>query len=575
MYASPSLWCSPHSDMTAHTGLTTPAIRTADPLDALLKAAGRRIRARWAVRYASIVLCAGASAAALAVIGADIGLAPRVNGTGLVGALLAGIVAGAAWAIGRSLPRERVAKLTERSASLKERLSSALELDAAGMAADGFGAAQHRDALQCISAVDLRALFPVRPQRETALAAAACLTACAALLIPALRAPHNQESPTDIAQTKTEGAVIIRLARAAGQEAEKRKLDSARKAAQEARRLGEAMQRGDLTKKQALIATQKLTAKLASEQQRLAAQNSRPLDSARRALEHALDDMAKSQPGKQVAPHSGAAAMQRAQEALRELAHALANQDQAGAQSAMQKLAEQMKVGSLSAKDLAQLGKALAEMAKALSGAPMDVSGQQAEQLAQMLQSMSPQDAQSLQRVAAMMRDLGKSLGRGMGQPMLDAKAVAALAQGLADARMQGLTWVRMHGGGRGAYGLGSKMATMKDPGKTTPRLMAMGQGAKSAAGKAGSRRELSKYLAFPEGKPAHMPNARISGVRLKNGEELSLPVTGDPGAAHSSEPYYSAYETSRREAESALNKENIPATYRDEVRKYFDGIRP
>jgi hypothetical protein len=64
--------------------------------------------------------------------------------------------------------------------------------------------------------------------------------------------------------------------------------------------------------------------------------------------------------------------------------------------------------------------------------------------------------------------------------------------------------------------------------------------------------------------------------VRSQNGNELQLSMTGDPDPARSNSPYYSnVYQANKRLAENTLNKENIPATYKKQVRDYFDSIRP
>ena len=53
------------------------------------------------------------------------------------------------------------------------------------------------------------------------------------------------------------------------------------------------------------------------------------------------------------------------------------------------------------------------------------------------------------------------------------------------------------------------------------------------------------------------------------------MQMTGDPEPTHSNSPYYRAVETSRRQAESTLDKENIPASMKKQVRDYFDSIKP
>ncbi len=72
-------------------------------------------------------------------------------------------------------------------------------------------------------------------------------------------------------------------------------------------------------------------------------------------------------------------------------------------------------------------------------------------------------------------------------------------------------------------------------------------------------------------------PNTRISGTRstLKN-PGLTLTTRGDPQAGgHAGTPYYQVYTRQKRVAESAVDRENIPAPYRKQVKDYFENIKP
>lgn len=64
-------------------------------------------------------------------------------------------------------------------------------------------------------------------------------------------------------------------------------------------------------------------------------------------------------------------------------------------------------------------------------------------------------------------------------------------------------------------------------------------------------------------------------GTRTQQGDELQLNMTGDPDPTQSSSPYYKAYETSKKQAESTLDKEAVPAAYKKQVKDYFDSIHP
>ncbi len=64
-------------------------------------------------------------------------------------------------------------------------------------------------------------------------------------------------------------------------------------------------------------------------------------------------------------------------------------------------------------------------------------------------------------------------------------------------------------------------------------------------------------------------------GQRGKDGTELHIPSTGDAEPFKSNSPYYQVYQSSKKQAENTLNKENIPATYKKQVKDYFDSIKP
>src|SRR5437870_2897999 len=72
-------------------------------------------------------------------------------------------------------------------------------------------------------------------------------------------------------------------------------------------------------------------------------------------------------------------------------------------------------------------------------------------------------------------------------------------------------------------------------------------------------------------------PNAKVPGQRsdMKN-PGLTLQYKGGPDQnARSGAPYYQVYAQQKRAAESAVDKENIPAAYKKQVKDYFNSIKP
>lgn len=72
-------------------------------------------------------------------------------------------------------------------------------------------------------------------------------------------------------------------------------------------------------------------------------------------------------------------------------------------------------------------------------------------------------------------------------------------------------------------------------------------------------------------------PNAKVAGKRSDpRNPGLTLMFKGEPERnGRSTTPYYQVYAQQNRAAESAVNKENIPAPYRQQVKAYFEGIKP
>jgi hypothetical protein len=282
-------------------------------------------------------------------------------------------------------------------------------------------------------------------------------------------------------------------------------------------------------------------------------------------------------------PKKESPAMKQAKAAMQQMANAMANMNAEQMQQAMQQMAKQMESGQMSKEEMQQMQQAMPKLAQSLKDTQMNQSAEQLQQLAQMMQSMQNMDPNTLQQMAQMMRNIGQGMCKnpgGMGQGMLDAKALAALMQALKDGRMtlamgSGMGFGgKMPGHGFGGSGIPSK--AMKDVDNTTPRLIAQGLSEHSKGiGKSGSAQEFAKYLGKVSAPSKHLPNGKIAGTRSENGQELQINMTGDPGMASSSAPYYQAYQTSKKQAESTLNKENIPPVYKEQVRKYFDSIRP
>ena len=112
-------------------------------------------------------------------------------------------------------------------------------------------------------------------------------------------------------------------------------------------------------------------------------------------------------------------------------------------------------------------------------------------------------------------------------------------------------------------------------PGKTgsgTPGF-GTGKGGKGAGFGSGQLGKDNKPMKLAQ----KAPNARAMGKR--SGEQNPGPTLmfkGEPErGAKTAIPYYEAYSRQRKVAESAVNRENIPAPYRKQVKDYFESIKP
>ena len=120
---------------------------------------------------------------------------------------------------------------------------------------------------------------------------------------------------------------------------------------------------------------------------------------------------------------------------------------------------------------------------------------------------------------------------------------------------------------------LTAEAATLRDI--TGEQLVAGLGDLASAADQAVITGEFASYLAKSSSAPKHLPNGKIAGTRSENGNEMQMSMTGDPQAAKSNSPYYQVVQTSKKQAESTLSKENIPASLKKQVKDYFDSIKP
>jgi hypothetical protein len=574
------------------------------PIFNTVRSARSRIRRIRLLRSLSLALGCGA-AIGLIVIGlSKLRLYVQPSPAAIVGLLIVALVIGALIALVPALPDIVVARLIEQRADLKERLSSALEFQQTEHATEPLYTLQLADAARHAGSVDLKALFPIRVPRVLLFTLPALLALFLIYFVPVL---PNKQQRAEAAEVKLRGIQILKLALDTKKAAEQQKLPETRKAAEEVRKLGEAMRHNKLTKKEALVAQQKLTRKMEEQQQRLAQQQApKSLEQAGKQLKKSMEEMQKEaekaqqkraqesrqassmqkpglKPQQTPSQEKESEAMRQARAAMRQMQQAMQQQSPTAMQQAMQKMAQAMQKGGMSQQELQRMARMMQQMAQAMQGTQMKLSAEQMQQVAQMMQGSNGMDSKQMEAIANMMRQIGNGMGKPSesAQAALDAKALGDLISGLKEGRLT----VPGNGNGRPGFGPGGRgpgyggkgfpSKPMKDPGITHPKLQAISlEHASNAQGKNGSITAFQKYLAQPNPSGRHLPNGQIKGTHSQNGQELSMQMTGDPTGAQSNTPYYQAVETSRKQAESALSKESVPATMKKQVHDYFDSIR-
>ena len=554
----------------------------AAPLETLIKRATRRIRLLTAIRYTSLAVCIVASLCLLAVGLSKLRLFATPDWTVFAVILGVTIVSAIVAALARKLPPLAVAKLTERRADLKERFSSAVEFRAQGITADApFYAEQFGDAEQYAAGVDLRKLYPVKLPRTFWGSTVAVLALFLAFYLPTLPAFWSPQQKKDADDVQKQGITLMKLAEDVKKDADKQNLDEAKKAAAEAKKLGEAMRRNQVTKKQALVQMQKMTKKLEEAQKKMAQQlPQKGMEQAHNEFKKALDQrqkalaQARKEEEAKGLKKSESPASKEAQKALQNMEKAMAKQNTEEMQNAMQQMAQQLQSGQMNAEDKQQMQSAMQDLAKSLENTAMNQTAEQMKALAQqMSQNMS---SEQMKNLAKMMQQLGQKMSsQQMGKmAKMDSDALKKLMQALSECK-NGMC----NNPGMGKDG--------KMPGLSPEQMSAMmaqqgkGQnGNGSMRGKPGGRGigkgsmpdSMEKYL---KKIAKSAPNTKATGQRGNKSDDLTIITKGDPDPTNAATPYYQTYQSSKKAAESTLNKENIPAAYKEQVRDYFNSIRP
>lgn len=597
------------------------------------KLAQLRARVRWvrAVRWALVF---GLAAALPCLIWAAVSRAaflylPWFLPAGVVALAL---VAGITYALASRLTPLQVARAAEQRLNLKERLSTAWEVSAAGRS-EGVASLLVSDAAERAADVRPAQVFRPRIARQGGVLALT-LGLMAALLVlpevPLLQSPARRQEQQAM---RKEGEQLEKVAKEWAQRAKEAEAAKLKVVALRMEKLARAMRTGKVTQKRALVglnelkrqlgeleresqaqvrksdlqaqeellaARLELAAKTAEEMQAEALKRGKTQDAeALSSLAKELSQKASqakekaasaAKPG-QAPPRPGPPGMpidDRTAELLRQLkqmqdqygqylnldpdtaaklAELFAKKDYQEALKKLEELAKKLgleaKAGKLTEQQLKDLAEQMKKLAEALKGTDLDDLARQLLEMAKMLERMDPEEAKKLlekmckngaciglmglQSLSAACKNAGAGLGRGSGP-----KGGGPGGTGWGENR-------EVPGAGGAQQGQGGDRGGLRPP--PTPEVKDGGAGPGERVTSEPSR----------GGQPTKLP-----GQVAEEGLTVSVPTQGAPeGSPPSSVPYYQVYEEYHRAAESALQREEVPPAYREQVRGYFESLQP
>ncbi len=306
-----------------------------------------------------------------------------------IGVVLLGAIAGVACGLLKKLGDLTIALAADKRTGLKERLSTAVSLDEnSGEMADALCS----DANERISALRSPEVFKHKFGLPHWIFSGALCVLLAIIFIPQLPAFQSPLRRQEVSVMKREGEKLVKLAK------EMKKIDTKnqelRKLADKLQKLGAKMNTGRMSRKQAMLKTQRLEKDIKKEQDRLARQNSpaKSLDKARADMRKNLDKLAESLAKKPAG-----------------------NKDNKKAAQLMKQIAKSLNSGNMSAAGQKQLASQMAALADALKGTDLGNLAQQMSMDAKKFAQMSPKELQKMIDQAKKMQQMAKLLKKAAG----------------------------------------------------------------------------------------------------------------------------------------------------------------
>lgn len=359
----------------------------------------------------------------------------------LASVVLLGIIGGAIWGFARKLTPFAVARAAEKRLDLKERLSSAVSLSTS---ADEVVKALTDDAAKHVEGVDPRQVFPHRFNRETGVFCGALIVLLGAYFAPQLPTFQSKTRQQEVKLMREQGHKFRKLAKESLKRVAPSNKDIVKRVALNMDALGKKLESGRMTRKQAMLAMNKLSKDIKDSQDRLASQNeaSKSMsqadkevkDAAKNLAEKMLQQIDKEQQAnaangktdpkleelkkrlKDLQASSGPMSKSQMQKIENELSQYMSGQkganmppelaaymselmkngDYQKAMELMSELSKKLGTGQMSKMDAKALEEQLKAMAKALKGTNMDELAKQMKKAAEALTKMDPKEAAKL-----------------------------------------------------------------------------------------------------------------------------------------------------------------------------------
>ncbi len=600
-------------------------------LHSKLSEASRRIRILLALKWSMRVTCGVVAAEVLWLLSSRMNWVDEPKPRNLIVLILLALVTGIVVGLTRPFSPMDVARLTDTRTDSKDRLASALEFEKMDSLNPLF-VRQISDASKHATTLEIGKAFPIKFSKEAIVAGVLSLFLFLAFFLPTMPIFWSKDKKEEIEEVKKAGIVLEKIAIARGKAADQQKLAETQKAAKDAQKLAEAMKKGGMNKKAAMIQLAKLTKQMEEAQKRIAQTNdpgkkslSKAGEEVKKALEQqqkaiqasvqAADEKAKAaegkkqgekglkpgeKPGDKSDQKDGQKAgdkkaqkpgeksgkqmsegMKAMQLAMQKFSQGLMDQDSQKQAQALDELSKELEKGQMSPSEMGQMAEMMQQMANALKGTELAKAGEHLEQASNAAKSMQLKiDPETLKKLSKMMAEAG---GQCKGGPMkLDAKQLAELLQALKDGKLKlakgngsgGIPIPIGAGGkGKGTNGSGNKGEKLKNEVANSPKMIAVGKTG-SISADSGASKEFLKYAAMGHKDSKFTPNTQVKGTWNQSKSELQQQFRGDPDSEYvSGTPLYSAAQSGVRSVESPVNKEQIPAAYRKQVREYFESI--